>query len=1649
MNKPATPHEELIDAAVAHAQQKVAAAERALIEVFIREYYRQVDPEDIATRRPEDLAGAALSHWELGRVRAPGKPKVRVYSPSAAEHGWAVRHTVIEVVNDDMPFLVDSATMEANRQGLTLHLRIHPVFAVERDDGGRLVWVRPRREAPDAKLESWMHIEVDRLVDPEARARLAAGIERVLGDVRATTEDWKPMLARLREAAAELAATAPAAAAEELAESRAFLEWLADGNFLLLGYRCHDLVVEGGEDALKLVAGSGLGILRETGAEQVSGSFAALPKQARVLARAPTPLVIVTKANARATVHRPGYVDYIGVKRFSRDGKVIGEHRFLGLLTSTAYSARVVDIPLLRGKVAAVIARAGLAPDSHLGKALVHILETYPRDELFQIGVDELYEITQGILQLGERQRLRLFIRRDPFERFVTCMVYVPRDKYSTDLRIKFQDILMNAFAGTSNEFDVLLTDDVLARILFTVRTTPGQVPAVDRRELEAKLAAAARRWEDELADALVESEGEGRGMQLYKRWQRAFPGAYRERTAARAAVADIRKIEGLGAGQIAVKLYRPLGARAGALGFKIYRAGDPVALSDSLPMLEHMGVRVLTEHPAQVRPADGGPMWIHDFELLALSTDEFEVDAVKPLFEDAFLRVFDGRIENDDFNRLVLRAALAADDVVVLRAYAKYLRQIGFALTPAFVEATFNAHPRIARLLIQLFRVRFDPDEAAACGGAPRAEAVARQVRAIEQALDKVANLNEDRVLRQYLALIQATTRTNFWRTNGHDLEKAPQGVKVMPVALSPAPLPHGGRGEFQESLRDVPGTARGARREFLSFKFDPSKVPGLPEPKPMFEIFVYSARFEGVHLRGGKIARGGLRWSDRHEDFRTEVLGLLKAQMVKNTVIVPVGSKGGFVLKKAPPQTDRDAYMKEGVACYQDYPRGLLDLTDNLVAGKVVPPPQVVRHDDDDPYLVVAADKGTATFSDYANAISKEYGFWLGDAFASGGSAGYDHKKMGITARGAWESVKRHFREIGVDTQTTDFTVVGIGDMSGDVFGNGMLLSKHIKLVAAFDHRHVFVDPDPDPARSWDERKRLFDLPRSSWADYDAQLISAGGGVWSRSAKSIPISPEAARALGIEAKPLTPNELISAILKAPVDLLYNGGIGTYVKASTETHAEVGDRANDAVRVDGRDLRCKVVAEGGNLGCTQRGRIEYALNGGRIYTDAIDNSAGVDTSDHEVNIKILLGLAIAEGELTEKQRNKLLADMTDEVAALVLRDNYFQTQAISLAVRAAPQLLEQQARFMRFLEKAGRLNRALEFLPSDDEIAERKRRGIGLTAPENAVLLAYSKMWLFDELLASDLPEDPWVATALERYFPALLRSRYASYIARHPLKREIVATYVLNSMVNRVGSSFVHRLAENTGATPAQVVRAYLLARESFGVVAVWRAIEALDNRVADAVQAEMLFEIARLTERATTWFLRSRRLTDPMDRTIARMAQAAAAFAAFIAAEPATPRVNAQLRDRWVAAGVPAELAAQVASSEAQFGALDVAEIAEHAHRSVDEVAGVFFALGDRLGLDRLRAQIAALPADGYWQARAKAALGDDLADLQREFAAQAIAWQGTGGSADAVAAWEGANAHALARARRLIDELAEARTMDLATASVALRELRNLA
>ncbi|WP_395689810.1 NAD-glutamate dehydrogenase [Caenimonas koreensis] len=1601
MNAPAQLLHNRVAAVVALSASRLDAARHKLVEGVAHEYFARLDADDLAERTPEDLLGALLSHLQLGQTRQPGQPNIRIFSPVASEDGWWSRHSVIQIVNDDMPFLVDSTSLEINRQGQTLHLIVHPIFQAVRDAQGQLQSLAPREAAGDAPRESWMHIEIDRLLDNTQRDALSAGIESVLADVRAGVRDWQPMCERLAQIIAELdhaPASLPRAAVDE---SRAFLQWLADDHLTLLGYRQQELVRDKrGDVAMRIVAGSGLGLLADTAADAVSATFSALSAQARAVAVAPLPMLVVTKSNTRSTVHRAGYTDYIGVKRYNAQGEVIGEHRFIGLFTSTAYRARVLETPLLRGKVGAIERRAGLPPGGHLAKALDHVLETFPRDDLFQISDEDLFDTAMGIVALGERQRLRLFLWRDPFERFVSCLVYAPREAFSTDLRLKFQRILLEAFNGTHSDFDVLLSDTQLARVHITVRTSPGHVPAFDRKEIERRLETAARRWDDELRDALVQSNGEAVGLAQYKRWGSTFPLAYRERVAANTAPPDVAKLESLTASNpLALALYQPAGAAAGTLGLKVYRRGAPLVLSDSLPMLEHMGARVIAESSWKIVSPTHDAIALHDFELQAPVTGEIEQHTLAALFEEAFARVLRGEVESDNFNRLVLLAGLAAEEVVVLRAYAKYLKQIGFAQSQDTIAATLASHPRIARMLVVLFKLRFDPK-------AFDAQGATAQVNAIEKALEKVSNLSEDRVLRQLLALVQATLRTNYWRTGvGHSGDAGP-------------------------------------RRTFLSFKLDSAQIPGLPAPRPLYEIFVYSPRFEGIHLRGGKVARGGLRWSDRPDDFRTEVLGLVKAQMVKNTVIVPVGSKGGFVLKKAPPSTDRDAFMKEGIACYQDYLRGLLDLTDNLVNGRSVPPPHVVRMDGDDSYLVVAADKGTATFSDYANAVSAEYGHWLGDAFASGGSVGYDHKVMGITARGAWESVKRHFRELGTDIQSTDFTVVGVGDMSGDVFGNGMLLSRHIRLVAAFDHRHIFIDPTPDSAASFKERERLFALPRSSWSDYDAKLISAGGGVWARSEKSIPISPQARAALGITAEQLTATELVTAILKAPVDLLYNGGIGTYVKASSETHADVGDRANDALRINGNELRCKVIGEGGNLGFTQRGRIEAALSGVRLYTDAIDNSAGVDTSDHEVNIKILLGIAVADGKLNGDQRNAVLPTMTDDVAALVLRDNYFQTQALSVGRREAPALLDAHAQFIRYLEKTGRLNRAIEFLPPEDEIAQRKSKGLGLTTPEQAVLLAYSKMWLSEELVESDVPEDGWIGTALERYFPAAMREQFGECIPRHPLRREIIATHVLNSMINRVGSTFVHQMVELTGAKPSQVVRAYLLSREVFGSVGVWEKIEALDNQVADSVQYEMIVEWRRLITRATTWFLRSRRLEEPTDRAATRLAPAVS-FLRKQLERQSSPRVAA-----WVDAGVPAALAQQVGAADLLFNALDIAEVAEASKSPLEVAADVMFGVGERLGLEKLRRQIDLLPADTNWQTLAKAALAGDLADLQNSIVRDAVQGEGKS-SADKLAGWEGRNPLTFARASRLLSDLRETTNPDLAMLSVALRELRNLA
>ncbi|ATE62220.1 NAD-glutamate dehydrogenase [Thauera sinica] len=1616
-----TPHVEAFDpvARVADAiAARLPADEAAEAAEFARQYFALTAPEDLAERPPDDLYGAVLSHWHFARTFSGGAPRLRVYNPRLEEHGWQSTHTVVEIVNDDMPFLVDSITNEVNRQGLMVHLVVHPVMKIRRDVEHRIVHVARSRNEAEGRFESLIHVEVDHRTERAQLDALHDGLLRILGDVRAAVEDWRRMQQRIVDILAELELSPPPPVpAQELADARAFLQWIADDNFTLLGCRDYDLVrdpagtgaADGSADELRVVPGSGLGILREHGQALPSLAFSQMPPELRACARARN-LLTLTKANARATVHRAAYLDYIGVKRFDAAGEVIGERRLLGLYTSVAYSTSPTQIPLLRSKVSTVTQRAGFLPKSHAAKALATILEQYPRDELIQTSADDLYATAMGILRLGERQRTRLFVRRDTFGRYYACLLFVPRENYNTDVRQRMQTALSEALHGVSSEFNVHLSDSPLARILIVIRTPPGAAPDFDVHELEQQLVRLARRWEDDLAQALIEAVGEERGNALFAKYAAGFAAGYREEHAARMAVHDIEQLETLDAPDaIAMNLYLPLEAPPGRLRFKLIRAGELAPLSQSLPMLEHMGVRVLEERPFEVRRADGQELWIDDFGLAvpegATMVAELDIERLRGPFQETFRRTWRGDNDDDDFNRLVLLAGLDWRSVTVLRAYARYMKQAAFTFSQHYIEQALASHPAIAAELIALFRARFDPaqDEARDARQAQIAERIAA-------ALDGVTNLDEDRILRHYLALIQATLRTNFFQC-------------------------------------DTDGQPRG----WLSFKFDPSGVPLLPEPRPMFEIFVHSPRVEGVHLRGGRVARGGLRWSDRMEDYRTEVLGLVKAQQVKNAVIVPVGSKGGFVLKRPPAGGDRDALMREGIACYQIYLRGLLDLTDNLAGGQVVPPRDVVRHDGDDPYLVVAADKGTATFSDIANRTAAEYGFWLGDAFASGGSAGYDHKGMGITARGAWESVKRHFRSLGRDSQTQDFTVVGIGDMSGDVFGNGMLLSRHIRLVAAFDHRHIFIDPDPDAAAGFAERERLFKLPRSSWADYDATLISRGGGIFPRGAKSVALSPQARSTLGIEAEQLSPAELIHAILQAPVDLLYNGGIGTYVKASTESHAEVGDRANDAIRVDGAQLRCKVVAEGGNLGVTQRGRIEFALRGGLINTDAIDNSGGVDCSDHEVNIKILLNQVVAEGELTGKQRDRLLAEMTDEVAQLVLRDNRGQNQILALERARGAAQLDEQARYMRHLAGAGRLNRRLEFLPSDEAIAERGQARTGLTTPELAVLLAYGKMELYDAVLASGIPEDPYIATAVERYFPKPLRERFLPQIGQHPLRREIVATHVVNSMINRVGPTFCFRLQEETGAAPADIVRAYLGTREIFGLVALWNAAEALDHSVPVGVQQDILQASMRLALRGTVWLLQRRAILGELDAAIGRFAPGVAevgnGLGRWLAPHERTP-IDAEA-DRLAAQGVPKSLALRIAQLGDQFSALDIVEIAGETARTVETVADVYFGLGGRLDLGWLSQQISTLPADGHWSALARVALRDDLTAIAHGLARSVLDLspqeQDTGAL---IAAWEARREAHLARCRQLLAELHPASTLDLAMLSVTLRQLRAL-
>jgi glutamate dehydrogenase len=1342
-------------------------------------------------------------------------------------------------------------------------------------------------------------------------------------------------------------------------------------------------------------------------------------------------------------VYRPAYLDYVAVRRISpQTGEVDGEYRFLGLYAQAAYTESVTRIPVLRRKVDRMLDIAGVPADSHDGKALIEILEGFPREELFEISAERLAPIALAVLGLAERKQVRLFLRPDYYGRYVSCLVYLPRDRYTTQVRLRAQEILRSAFGGSAVDYSAMVGNSALARLHIVVHAQPGRpLATVDQAALQASIAAAVRSWDDDLVAEAERQLGPEHAMAALRTCADGIPETYKADTLPSAAVADLAVVQRLR------EESAPFAIRLSIIPNECWRLRvfrlSPITLSDVLPQLQHMGLEVLDEHPYEF---GGGthPFWIYDFGIRGSQrpVTAAEADAVRAGFESALTALWQGHTEDDDFNGLVLAADLSWRQVVVLRAYARYLRQAGIQFSQAYLQRVLRANPAITRLLVRLFESRFDPGIQS--GAEERCTAISEELRG---ALDEVVSLDHDRILRSYLALIEATLRTNYFQHPGGRPPVPPEGAPD---------------GKDSHLIGRAP---EGESPEYLVFKLASERVPAVPAPRPKFEIFVYSPRLEAVHLRFGAVARGGLRWSERPEDFRTEVLGLVKAQEVKNAVIVPSGAKGGFVCKRLPDPADRDKYQAEVLACYRTFISAMLDVTDNIVADDVVPPPGVVRLDGDDPYLVVAADKGTATFSDEANEIAGRYGYWLGDAFASGGSEGFDHKKMGITARGAWESVRWHFAALGLNPDTDEFTAVGVGDMSGDVFGNGMLLSRRLKLVAAFDHRHVFVDPDPDPAASFAERRRLFELPRSSWADYDASLISAGGGVWPRSAKSVPVSAQAVAALGLgdTVTALSPDELISAILRAPVDLLWNGGIGTYVKAAHQSHADAGDRSSDAVRVDAVDLRARVVAEGGNLGLTQAARIEYALGGGLVNTDFIDNSAGVDTSDHEVNIKILLAGAVSAGDISDGSepagqaqngsldRNQLLHAVTDEVAAHVLRHNDGQNMALAAGRFQAPRLLHVHARYLRQLLRENRVSLETDGLPDEKEIAARRSAGTGLTTPELAVLLAQTKIAAGQRVLASDLPDDPYLRSALAAYFPAPLRERFADQLGAHRLRREIITTSVINEMVDTGGSTFLFRLGEETGMDVPDITRAWLVAGEVFGMRAFWQQVEALAGSVEVDARIAVVLEARKLVERATRWLLMNRRPPFGITETVSFLASGVSTVRSVI------PKLLSgrdlagfeERRSSFTSQGIPAGLADEVAAMVPSYSAFDIVTSAAAAAHGVEETTAVYFMLADRLQLGRLRDLIVALPRDDRWSSASRSALRDDLYAAHAALTRDVLAAGGAAANtAERVAAWESQNSAAVSRAAATLTEIWESNRFTFTTMSVAVRVIKSL-
>ncbi|MGB7886995.1 MAG: NAD-glutamate dehydrogenase [Xanthobacteraceae bacterium] len=1586
-------------ALIGAAAAVLARRKRDIPDDFVAKLFGLAVPQDLERYTADELADLAERAWSLLQERKAGTAKIR-FEPVAGKRGTAV----LEIVNDDMPFLVDSVISELNQCGLDISLFVHPVFIVERDLAGRLVNFKGARNVGGHR-ESLIHIHVDGADDAEQRAALVRELEGILADVRVSVLDWKPMLSRISGIIADLRSNPPPLPVEEIAEAIQFLEWIEDDNFTLLGAR--DYAFTENFDALDPSFETGLGLLRSRDVRLLQRWNQPLTITPEIRAFLELPkLLIVTKATIRSRVHRRVYLDYIGFKRFDRGGKLIGERRFCGLFTSNAYTRPARAIPYLRRKIDSVIRRAGFDQSSHSGKALVNVLETYPRDELFQIDDDILYQFALAILQLDERPRARVLPRRDRFDRFVSVLVYAPRDRYDSKVRAAIGNYLAKAFNGRVSAYHPFFPEGPLVRVHFIIGRNRGEAPDPDRAVLDRDVQAIVRSWIDDLCEALSANFDPSRGGSLFARYRDAFPIDYREVYPPPAALADIGLIETLTPERpLGVAFYRQESCGPQSAGLKVFSHNRPIPLSERVPVLENMGFRVVDERTYHIAPKGRDPVWFHDMTLESALGRDFDLAVLKDRLQACFLVVMSRKAESDGYNALVLANGLGWRDVALIRAISRFLRQVRVPFSQDYMWTTLRRYSGLAAQIVELFRTRFDPrliispDARSARETAIGAE--------IENALQAVESLDEDRILRHFVNAVGAAIRTNFYQA-GRD----------------------------------------GLAKELIAIKFSSRKVDGMPLPRPLYEIFVYSPRLEAVHLRFGKVARGGIRWSDRPQDFRTEILGLVKAQNVKNAVIIPVGGKGGFVPKYLPVGGSRDAIQAEGVATYKLFISTLLDITDNIGAGTagVIPPPDVVRHDGDDPYLVVAADKGTATFSDIANELAIAHDFWLGDAFASGGSAGYDHKKMGITARGAWESVKRHFREMDVDIGKTPFTVVGVGDMSGDVFGNGLLREKTTKLIAAFDHRDILIDPNPDAERTFAERQRLFDLPRSSWQDFDKSLISKGGGVYPRSAKEIHLSPEVQSLFGVGAH-ITPQDLIRAILRAQVDLLFFGGIGTYIRASDETDDAVGDRANDPIRVTGKDLRCKVIGEGANLGMTQRGRIESAFRSIRLNTDAIDNSAGVNTSDMEVNIKIALSIPLRDGRLTLDARNKLLAGMTDGVASLVLRNNYLQPLALSLSERRGMEDFGFLQRLIQTLETRGLLDRAVECLPDDMQLSERRRRSQPFTRPELAVLLAYAKLTLYDDLLQSSVPDDPYLGRELGRYFPKAIAELYPDALEHHRLRREIIATQLANSMINRGGPSLIVRIADQTGAAPAAIAQAFAAVRDSYGMTALNAQIDALDNKIAGKLQLDLYAAVQDLLLDRIIWFLRNIDLSKGLAEVVTHYRDGIAAVAAVLdgALSEDFRNSRAARRQALVEGGVPQELASRIADLRALSSAPDIVLVADRTGKPVGDVAATYFAAGAFFRLDRIAAAAENIPIADYFDRLALDRARDSIGDAERRLTA-AMVGNGVSG-AGAVESWVAPRKAEVERIRLAVNEIATS-GLTLSKLSVAASLLGDL-